>query len=71
MRVWQLWLAGGAASWAQGRWDGQDDRADEHGSTEVRGGVRVAETVGSGDEVSWETSVWAISACPAKNRKII
>lgn len=35
------------------------------------GGVRVAEMVGSGDEVSCETSVWAISACPAKTRKII
>ena len=55
-------------------WDGQDDRADEHGSTAARrseGGARVAEMVGSGDEISCKTSVWAISACPAKNRKII
>lgn len=45
------------AKLAQGRWDGQDCRADKHGSAEVRGGVRVAEMVGSGDEVSCETSV--------------
>lgn len=57
MRVWQLLLAGGAPSWHRGRWDGQDCRADKHGSAEVRGGVRVAEMVGSGDEVSCETSV--------------
>lgn len=30
------------AKLAQGRWDGQDCRADKHGSAEVRGGVRVA-----------------------------
>lgn len=61
MRVWQLLLlAGGAPSWHRdegtarmaGRQGGQ---ARQHGGQ--RGVVRVAEVVGSGDEVSCETSV--------------
>lgn len=57
MRVWQLLLAGGAPSWDR---DAGTARMVGRTSTAGRrseGGVRVAEVVGSGDEVSCETSV--------------
>lgn len=64
--------AGGAPRSGQGRWDGQDGRADKHGSAEVRGGVRVAECRRQWGVRSVAKRVsWAISACPAKNRKIV
>lgn len=75
MRVWQLSARrGGAKSGHRDDWDGQgvqDDgaggRARQHGGQ--KGVCACPKWSAVGDEVNCETSVWAISACPAKNRK--